>query len=128
INTAVGTYSVSTDMDGQSRSDLDVGADEFSSATVTQEALMAADVGPSADLGPVATPSFNPAGGVYATAQSVAITSSTGSATIRFTTDGSTPTQTNGIIYSGPVTISAATTVKAIAYKTGMDDSPVATA
>ncbi len=76
----------------------------------------------------VAAPSFNPGGGAYSSAQSVAITTSTSGATIRYTTNGSTPTSTSGTVYSGPVSISVTTTLKAIAYKSGMTDSSVTTA
>ena len=79
-------------------------------------------------LPPVAAPVFNPGGGTYSSAQSVAITSATSGATIRYTTNGSTPSQTNGTIYSSPVSISSTTTLKAIAYKSGMADSTVTTA
>jgi len=58
------------------------------------------------------TPVFSPAPGTYTSAQSVTITSS-GSTSIRYTTDGSTPT-TSSTLYSGPVSISATTTLSAI--------------
>jgi hypothetical protein len=73
----------------------------------------------------VAAPVFTPAPGSFSTAQSVTITSATSGATIRYTTDGSTPSTTNGTIYVGGVTISQLTTLKAIAYKSGMSDSTV---
>lgn len=76
----------------------------------------------------VATPAFSPSGGTYSTAQTVAISDSTSGATIRYTIDGSTPTETNGIVYSGAVSISASATLKAIAYKSGLTDSAVAAA
>ncbi len=47
---------------------------------------------------------------------------------IRYTLDGSTPSETAGILYSGPFTIISATTVNAIAYGDGMADSAVASA
>ena len=75
-----------------------------------------------------ATPSFTPAAGTYASAQSVTISSATTGATIRYTTDGSTPSEVNGIVYSGTVTINSNTTLQAIAYLNGMTDSPVASA
>jgi hypothetical protein len=74
----------------------------------------------------VATPTFNPAAGTYSSAQSVTISTTTGGATIRYTTDGSTPSSSSGTIYSGPVAINATTTLKAIAYESGMTDSAVA--
>ena len=48
----------------------------------------------------VATPTFSPAAGVYATAQTVTIGTTTYGATIMYTTDGSTPSQSNGTVYS----------------------------
>ncbi len=75
--------------------------------------------------GQVATPSFSPAGGTYTSAQNVAITSATGGTSIRYTTDGSTPSETVGTVYSGPVNVSGSETLTAIAYESGMTDSNV---
>jgi uncharacterized repeat protein (TIGR03803 family) len=75
-------------------------------------------------LPPVA-PTFSPVAGTYASAQSVIITSGSGT-TVRYTTDGSTPTETNGTVYSGPVSITKTTIIKAIAYKSGFPDTSVA--
>ena len=75
-----------------------------------------------------AAPTFSPGGGTYTSGQTVAITTSTGGASIRYTTDGSTPTETNGTLYSGPLNINVTTTLQAIAYETGYTDSPVASA
>ncbi|HTB79901.1 MAG TPA: chitobiase/beta-hexosaminidase C-terminal domain-containing protein [Opitutaceae bacterium] len=76
----------------------------------------------------VADPAFSPGGGTYGPAQNVTITSSTAGALIRYTTDGSTPTETLGTVYSGPVNISSTATLKAIAYESGFADSAVTTA
>ncbi len=76
----------------------------------------------------VATPSFSPPAGTYSSTQAVAISSATAGATIRYTTDGSIPSETNGTIYSGPVSIAATTTLQAMAYAPGMFDSVVASA
>ena len=59
-------------------------------------------------------------------AQTVTLSTTTSGATIRYTTDGSTPSETNGTVYSSPVVISATTTLQAIAYLSGMLDSTVA--
>ncbi len=76
----------------------------------------------------VATPTFDPAEGTYSSSQSVRISSTTAGVTIRYTTNGTTPTSTTGTVYTGSVTISTSTTLNAIAYKSGWTDSSVATA
>jgi endoglucanase len=86
------------------------------------------NVAVSTPASPVAAPTFNPAGGTYAAAQSVTISTTTSGASIRYTTDGSTPSETAGTLYSGPVTIGNTTTLKAIAYESGMADSSVTSA
>jgi hypothetical protein len=77
---------------------------------------------------PVAAPTFTPGGGTYSSAQTVTIGTTTTGATIRYTVDGSAPSETNGTIYTGPIVISSNTTLKAIAYKSGMTDSTVSSA
>lgn len=75
-------------------------------------------------LGGTSTPQFSPAPGTFGSAQNVTITSATSGATIHYTTNGSTPT-TGSAVYSGAITISATTTLKAIAVKSGLSDSSV---
>jgi hypothetical protein len=76
----------------------------------------------------VATPSISPASGTtFTTTLSVSISDSTSGSTIFYTTDGSTPT-TSSTVYSGSFTISASTTVQAIATATGLTESGVASA
>jgi hypothetical protein len=77
---------------------------------------------------PLATPTFSPDGGTYSGAQSVTISTPSAGASIRYTTDGSTPSATVGTVYSGPIAISSTTTLKAIAYRTGWTSSAVASA
>ncbi len=84
--------------------------------------------GSQENSGAVAPPVFSPAGGTYTSAQMVTLTSTTPGASIRYTTDGSTPSETAGILYSAPIAVGSALTVKAIAYESGMIDSAVATA
>lgn len=79
-------------------------------------------------LAPVSTPTFSPVSGVYSSAQNVTISTTTG-ATIRYTTDGATsPSETVGTVYSGPIAINSSTTLMAIAYESGLADSSVASA
>jgi chitinase len=73
----------------------------------------------------VATPTFSPDAGTYTSAQSVTIASTTSSAEIRYTTDGTEPTCTTGTVYSAAVSITATTTLKAIGCKTGATASSV---
>ena len=75
----------------------------------------------------VATPTFSPAAGEYSQAQNVSISCGTTGATIYYTTDGSTPT-TSSSVYGSPIAISETTTIKAIAVKTDLINSAVATA
>lgn len=70
---------------------------------------------------------FSPTPDAYTMAQTVTLASTVAGATIRYTTDGSTPTQTSGTVYSSPFTVSQTTVVKAIAYTTSFT-SPVSTA
>jgi hypothetical protein len=74
----------------------------------------------------LAAPTFSPAAGSYTTAQTVTLSAATG-ATIYYTTNGSTPT-TGSPKYSAPLSISATTTIKAIAVASGYTNSAVASA
>lgn len=74
-----------------------------------------------------ATPTFSPVAGTYTGTQSVAISCSTPSSTIFYTTNGTTPT-TGSAVYSGPLTVSANETIKAIATATGFTQSNVGSA
>ncbi|WP_374562191.1 beta-1,3-glucanase family protein [Ideonella sp.] len=77
--------------------------------------------------GNVATPTFSPAGGSYATAQTVTISSPTSGAVIKYTTDGSAPTA-GSPTYTGPITVASSKTLRAVAQKSGFGDSGVETA
>ena len=75
----------------------------------------------------VATPTFSPVAGVYASAQSVTISCETTGASIYYTTNGSDP-DANSTLYNGTaLSISSTTTIKAIAYLAGVN-SNIATA
>ena len=63
---------------------------------------------------PAVTPAFSPGTGIYAAGQTVQISDATPSATIYYTTDGSTPS-TSSLVYSGPITISSTETLQAMA-------------
>lgn len=74
-----------------------------------------------------AAPVISPNGGTFSTAQTVTLSSSTSSAAIYYTLDGSTPTPASNE-YTGPITISVDTTLKAIASAPGYVQSGVSTA
>ncbi len=74
----------------------------------------------------VASPTFEPPAGIYFTAQNVAISTTTPGATIYYTIDNSDPNN-GSTTYEGPINISSTTTLKAIAYKDGMNPSAIST-
>jgi hypothetical protein len=74
----------------------------------------------------VATPRASPPAGVYAETQTVTLTSATTRAEIYYTTDGSEPSGADNP-YSGPISVSPGTILKAIAVKSGMIESAVLT-
>jgi polygalacturonase len=83
----------------------------------------------NATPGPITLPPyFMPGDGIYAGAQMVVIASGTPGATIHYTTDGTAPTSTSGLTYSGPVAIDGETVLRAIASSSGLVDSAVNTA
>lgn len=81
-------------------------------------------------VGTVAKPVFSISEGTYDSGQTVTITSSTADASIRYTTDGTDPSATVGteLTNGAGVTIANTQTLKAIAYKSGLQDSDISTA
>ena len=74
----------------------------------------------------VANPSFTPSSGLYSSTQQVSISCATDGATIRYTTNGTDPTQSS-TLYTDPVTVSETTTLKARAFKEDYVSSDVVT-
>ena len=74
----------------------------------------------------VSTPIISPSSGDYLDPITVTMTCGTPGANIYYTTDGSDPDQTDNL-YSSGFQVSTTTTVKARAYKTGLDPSNIAT-
>ena len=72
-----------------------------------------------------ATPTFSPAAGTYAGAQSITLSDSTSGSTIYYTTNGTTPT-TSSTKYTGAISVSTTETVEAIATASGYNNSSVA--
>ena len=74
----------------------------------------------------VEAPTFSPAAGTFATAQTVNLSCATTGATIYYTLDGTEPTDSS-TEYTNAIAVSTTTTIKAIAY-VGSETSTVATA
>jgi hypothetical protein len=89
----------------------------------TSEAVGRVEIEYVQPAGTVRSPTFAPAAGLYPSAQTVTLATTTPGASIRYTTNGSTPTATSGTLYSGPITIDASATLKAVAYRSGLADS-----
>lgn len=70
----------------------------------------------------VATPEATPVAGAVTSGTSVVLASETAGAKIYYTTDGETP-DTSSSVYTGPITVTAAVTIKAIAVVDGYDPS-----
>lgn len=75
----------------------------------------------------VAPPTFSVPRGFYTAPQSVALTSATPGATIRYSTNGSRPTETQGLLYTAPIAINATTVLRAAAFRPGAAPTPVDT-
>jgi glucosylceramidase len=73
-----------------------------------------------------ATPSFWPAAGTYSPTQ-ITISDSVSNSTVYYTMDGSTPSASS-LKYTGPITVSATTTIKAVAMAAGYSPSDIVTA
>jgi hypothetical protein len=83
--------------------------------------------GAPSSLGNVADTKFSVDRGFYQAPISVAITTATPSATIRYTTDGSTPDATNGTVYTSPLNFNKTTVLRAVATLDGWKSSRVDT-
>ncbi len=95
--------------------------------TNTVEVLMGNGDGTFANLPTAATPLLSPSGGTYVSSVVVTLTDSSPGATIYYTTDGSTPT-TASTQYTGPISVTQITTIRAIAVAPDYAPSAVASA
>lgn len=74
-----------------------------------------------------ALPTVSVTGGSYTEAQNVILATITPGAKIKYTTDGTTPSEHNGSEYKNPVNVAGNTGLRAVAYKSGMEPSAVMT-
>jgi hypothetical protein len=111
---------------------ISVSSSETIKAMATASGYSTSAVGSAAyvitgSLSATATPTFSPVAGTYATPQSVTISTTTPSATIYYTTNGTAPT-TSSAVYSGTISVSSSETIEAIATATGFSPSGVGSA
>lgn len=77
--------------------------------------------------GYAAQPAMDKAGGTYAQQVTVTLSAPEGT-TIRYTTDGSEPTETNGFDYAGPITLTENASLRARGFQDGLRPSNITTA
>ena len=75
----------------------------------------------------VDAPRFSQTRGFFESPFDLTLSSETPGAVLRYTTNGTWPTATTGLVYSGPVPIRATTILRAAAFKEGLQPSPVKT-
>ncbi|HEX8312442.1 MAG TPA: lamin tail domain-containing protein, partial [Chthoniobacteraceae bacterium] len=81
----------------------------------------------TASLAIAAAPVFSEAHGFKTAAFQLSLSSNTGTAAIRYTTDGSEPTENNGALYSAPIQIKKTSVIRAAAFLDNAQPSPTVT-
>ena len=76
----------------------------------------------------VATPIITPSGGTFTGPVPISMQDSTSGASIYYTTDGSSPTQSSTLYYDGAISLTKSAVIKAKAFKTGYTPSSEASA
>lgn len=114
------------------RADISYGLSAGIFGYLTTPTPGAANVGTTTFSGITAKPSANIKSGFFNAPFNVTLSSGTPQATIRYTLDGSEPTVSQGIIYSGAISVSPTPStpvvnVRAVAYVSGSLSSSVAT-
>lgn len=101
----------------------DINGDWRTKETFNTEAEVKAWLdGKAGILSQCSTPVATPKAGTYTTTQNVTLTAGE-SEDIYYTLDGTTPSETNGTLYSTPIEITDQTMIRAIAVKAGSSDS-----
>jgi len=93
----------------------------------TDQRGLARSVGSMPDIGafemvptvPAISPSISPASGTYQLRADVILSTTSAGALIRYTTDGSQPSETHGTLYTSPFTLYSNTNVRAVAFGGG---------
>lgn len=116
----------------QQRANISYGIYNGAFGYLTNASPGSANSGPIYFSGVVADPKASVQSGFFNQPFSLALTTTTPGAAIRYTLDGSEPTPTSGISYTGPISIAgsaakAVINVRAVAFKTGLLSSRVIT-
>ena len=108
---------------------ISVSVSETIQAVATATGYGTSAVGTATYVVPATTPTFSPVAGSYSSAQNVVVSTTTPSALLHITTDGSAPTGASPT-YSSPKTlpVSVSQTINAYATATGFNDSAVGSA
>lgn len=83
---------------------------------------------------PLSTPTNSPAAGLYSSPVLITLVCATAGASIGYTVDGTTPTESGQvptgttILYTGPFVVSSTTNVQFFAFKSGSSDTAVVAA
>ena len=96
-------------------------------AIAVHSGLANSDVASATYTVQVTPPTFSPAGGRFIVSQAIMLNTTAG-ATSYYTTDGSAPTTASTLYIGEPISVSQATTIRAISVANGFANSAIATA
>lgn len=96
-------------------------------ALATKSGMTNSSVGSATYRLTCATPTISPAAGSFCGSEDVTLSCTTNGATIRYTTNGNTPTESSSA-YSSAIHLTSTTTIKAKAFKSGYTASAEASA
>lgn len=112
---------------GSASGAIEISISQTSSKALYIKSITVTYVSSGGNVNIVDAPTFSPAAGAAITAGTTITLTQATADEIRYTLDGSDPTKTTGTVYSSPIVITTAKTIKAIAVE-GDDVSSVATA
>jgi len=135
VSSVMATVTASAVLDAEGKATLEV-TGELPGSTQIIVSLDGSDVQTTVDVSvamelaapeQVAAPVASiPSGSTVEKNTELSLSSATEGATIRYTTDGSTPTGSTGMEYMNPIVLTENVTIQALAMKEGMTDSEIA--
>jgi hypothetical protein len=102
----------------EQRNNVSYGYDAMGALKYFTTATPGAANGSSAVAGVLAPPHFNVDRGLFDQPFTLILSSSDPAATIRYTTDGSEPTEIAGLVYTGPLSITNTVAIRAATFRT----------